>query len=130
MVNEIPKICSVCGGNRVSYGKMETFGIKPYKSGRCYYCLDCGAYVGTHVSDPVAAMGKLATGRERYLRSMCHEEFEKHYASIGKKSFAYYMLSKEMGIKKEDCHFGNMDAEQLLKALDIMQNKWEGVVFR
>lgn len=41
-----PTVCK-CGG-KVIYGRMKDFGITPYKSGYCYFCTKCGAYVGTH----------------------------------------------------------------------------------
>ena len=44
--------------------------------------------------------------------------------STAGKSRVYYKLSKEMGIKTDDCHFGYMEREQLLEALAIMQS-WE-----
>ena len=44
--------------------------------------------------------------------------------STAGKSRVYYRLSKEMGIKKEDCHFGYMQKDQLVEALSIMQS-WE-----
>ena len=35
---------------------------------------------------------------------------------------SFSKLSKELGIKSEDCHFGYMDYEQLQKALNIMKS--------
>ena len=90
-----PTVCK-CGG-KVIYGRMKDFGITPYKSGYCYFCTKCGAYVGTH-------------------------ENSKHWDSPAGKNRLYFKLSKELGIKSEDCHFGYMDYEQLQKALNIMKS--------
>ena len=115
-----PTVCNVCHG-KVEYKRMEDIGIEPYQSGFCYACKDCGAYVGTHKKQPKIALGILGTGTERYLRLICHEEFDKHWVSLAGKNRAYYRLSKELGIKSEDCHFGHFNKEMLLKALDVMQ---------
>ena len=42
--------------------------------------------------------------------------------STAGKNRLYFKLSKELGIKSEDCHFGYMDYEQLQKALNIMKS--------
>ena len=120
MFDSRPTRCN-CGGT-VVYGKMEKFGLRPYQSGYCYICQKCGAYVGTHQNRPKDALGILATGDTRRLRVLCHEEFDKHWMSTAGKSRVYYRLSKEMGIKKEDCHFGYMQKDQLVEALSIIGN--------
>lgn len=53
---------------------------------------------------------------------VCHQEFDKHWDSTAGKNRLYFKLSKELGIKSEDCHFGYMDYEQLQKALNIMKS--------
>ena len=115
-----PTVCK-CGG-KVIYGRMKDFGITPYKSGYCYFCTKCGAYVGTHENRKKDALGVLSDGRTRRMRMVCHQEFDKHWDSTAGKNRLYFKLSKELGIKSEDCHFGYMDYEQLQKALNIMQS--------
>lgn len=121
MYDSRPTVCPECDG-KVIYGKMIDFGLKPFQSGKCYYCIDCGAYVGTHQNRPREALGRLADGKTRHMRMICHKEFDKHWESSAGKDRLYYKLSKELGIKKDDCHFGYMDYEQLNKAYCIMQN--------
>ena len=128
MFDSRPTICPVCGGN-VIYGKMKDFGLTPYQSGYCYICEKCGSYVGTHRKSPKDALGILACSNTRKLRSICHEEFYKHYYSLTGKNRAYYRLSKELHIKFDDCHFGYMDAATLSRALNIMKG-WEKACFR
>mgnify|MGYP002109652123 CR=1 FL=1 len=113
----------------VIYGKMKDFGLTPYQSGYCYICEKCGSYVGTHRKSPKDALGILACSNTRKLRSICHEEFDKHYYSLTGKNRAYYRLSKELNIKFDDCHFGYMDAATLSRALNIMKG-WEKACFR
>ena len=112
MFDSRPTRCN-CGGT-VVYGKMEKFGLRPYQSGYCYICQKCGAYVGTHQNRPKDALGILAAGDTRRLRVLCHEEFDKHWMSTAGKSRVYYRLSKEMGIKKEDCHTNHLVQQPVL----------------
>lgn len=123
MFNTRPTKCNICNG-KVEFGFMKDYGIKPYQSGRCYICTVCGAYVGTHRGNPKEALGILSDAKTRALRVRCHEEFEKHYSTFQGKSRLYFILSRELGIKKEYCHFGYMDYEELTRALDVMK-KWD-----
>lgn len=117
-----PTTCHICGG-KVEYKKMVDVGIKPFQSGYCYICLKCRAYVGTHKNRPKEALGILAHNTTRQLRIICHEEFDKHWMTTAGKNRAYFALSKALGIKKEDCHFGYMDNKMLIKSMEIME-KW------
>lgn len=129
MINDRPEKCNICGG-KVVFGNMSDFGLNSYQSGKCYICTNCGAYVGTHKNQPQDALGTLADGKTRALRTKCHEEFDKHYMSLTAKDTLYYMLSIEMGISKEECHFGHFNREQLEKALNIMTTKWKNLYIR
>lgn len=119
MFDTRPTRCS-CGG-KVHFGKMEDFGIVPFQSGYCYICEKCHSYVGTHQNRPKDALGILAGNDVRKLRVLCHKEFDRHWMSTAGKGRAYYKLSKELGIKKDDCHFGYMEKEMLQTALAVMQ---------
>lgn len=123
-----PTVCPWCKG-AVVYGDMQTFGIDPFQSGKCYICTNCGSFVGTHRKKPLEALGMLADRETRVLRKLCHEEFDKHWMSTPAKNRLYYKLSQDMGIKYDDCHFGYMNKEQLQQALDIMKN-WGDLYFR
>jgi len=116
-----PKVCNICG-SKVEYKKLKDADIEPFQSGWAYICTQCGAYVGTHKNKPKEALGILAHGDVRYLRVLCHQEFDKHWVSLAGKSRAYYRLSKLLNIPKEQCHFGHMDKKMLLKALEKMKN--------
>lgn len=129
--NPYPTVCNVCGG-KVIYGKMEEFGIKPFQSGKCYVCTECGAYVGTHKNTPEEALGTLAHKRVRGMRAACHEELERHCGSLDGRNLFYLRLGEEMGYKdpKTECHFGHMDESELQKALEIMTTKLKDVVYK
>lgn len=129
MIDDRPTKCNICGG-KVIYGTLKEFGLKEYQSGKCYYCSKCRAYVGTHRNQPQDALGTLADGKTRALRAKCHEEFDKHYMSLTARDTLYYMLAKEMGIPKEECHFGHFNQKQLEEAMQIMTTKWKTLYIR
>lgn len=128
MYDPRPSICNICNG-KVVYEPMKNFNITSFQSGYYYYCIECGAFVGTHKNRPKEALGSLANAKTRKLRVMCHKEFDKHWMTTAGKNRLYYKLSQEMEINKEDCHFGYMDEQQLEKAYEIMKN-WENVYYR
>lgn len=123
MYDSRPSVCTDCG-QKVVYGKMSDFNINPYQSGYCYICTGCGAYVGTHKNRPKEALGRISDKRTRYMRVVCHKEFDHHWQSTAGKNRLYHKLAKALGIKSEDCHFGYMDYEELKKAYEIMKT-WE-----
>lgn len=118
-----PTTCPICQGN-VRYGKMSEFNIPAYQSGYCYYCEKCKAYVGTHKRNRRIALGVMADDETRYLRSKCHEEFDRHWEMTYQKNLCYSRLAKALEIRKDDCHFGFMDKDMLKKSLQIM-SEWE-----
>ncbi len=122
MINTRPTDCNCCGGkNTVVFTAMADRGIKPFESGYCYYCDNCGAYVGTHKGRTKDALGILSDGKTRALRALCHEEFNKHFMMRSSKNILYYKLATEMDIPYENCHFGYMKQAELEKALEIMR---------
>lgn len=123
MINLKPKTCNLCGGKVVLIPNSQIYG-KSYGSGFCYFCTECGAYVGTHTRRPFEAMGILADRDMRQMKMKCHEIFDqkwkgkkhKHHA----RDLAYQRLAKKMKIDVADCHFGYMDMEQLNIAYKIL----------
>ena len=129
MINERPKTCNLCGGEVVLIPNSQIYG-KSYGSGFCYYCKECGAYVGTHKKRPYDALGILADKDMRFMKMRCHDLFDlkwkdkrnKHHA----RELAYTRLAKKMGIAKDDCHFGYFDMEQLRQAYEILRGEMDG----
>lgn len=123
MIDLHPKICNLCGGEVIFTTNDNIYGRK-YGSGWCYYCTNCGAYVGTHKPRPSEALGILANAEMRELKVKCHEIFDKKWKESKtrhhSRDLAYSRLAKKMGIPVEDCHFGYMNLEQLKKAYQIL----------
>ena len=121
-----PKICNICGGKVAYISNSKIYG-REYGSGKMYYCMDCGAYVGTHIPRPREAFGLLANAEMRNMKKKCHELFDKlwqneptsHKKHIARRA-AYKWLAEELGISVENCHFGYFDMEMLEKAYLIL----------
>ena len=131
MIDLQPTKCNLCGGEVVYISNAEIYG-KEYGSGRCYFCVKCKAYVGTHKPRPFEALGILANAEMRELKIDCHNLFDKLWQSKlngkerGKSYFRnkyYGMLALELGIKKENCHFGYFDLDMLKRAHEILTSK-------
>lgn len=127
MVDLQPTKCNICNGkviftsNRIIYGK-------EYGSGKCYYCMDCGSYVGTHKPRPQEAFGILADKEMRAMKRICHELFDRQWENeptIRERSTArkkaYRMLAEKLSIPVEECHFGYFDLAMLKRAYEVLQ---------
>ena len=103
--------------NAVIYGK-------EYGSGKCYLCLNCGAYTGTHKPRPREALGLLADASMRKGKVACHDVFDSLWRgkpkAQKKRRDLYLWLADEMGIAFEECHFGYFDIHQLREAYSIL----------
>lgn len=117
MVDLFPTVCNICGG-KVIYTKNSIVYGRELGSGYCYYCEQCGAYVGTHKPRPKEALGILADKEMRELKIKAHSLFDKLQ---GTKTHKYKWLAKQMNIMESQCHFGYMDKEQLLKAIKVLE---------
>ena len=127
MVDTRPAVCNLCGGKVILCSNARVYHGREYGSGLCYYCLGCGAYVGTHKPRPQEAMGLLADESMRRGKKMCHALFDPLWQ--GKEPArrarveAYRWLAAEMGIALEDCHFGHFNIHQLRQAYRILQQR-------
>lgn len=127
MIDTKPTTCNLCGGKVILCSNARVYHGREYGSGRCYYCLGCGAYVGTHKPRPKEAMGLLANEPMRKGKKLCHALFDtlwqgKEHANR-ERSKAYRWLAGEMGIPIEDCHFGHFDIHQLRQAYRILRQR-------
>lgn len=118
---ENPKTCNLCNGEVIYTTNAVVYG-KPYGSGYCYICKNCGAYVGTHKPYPRIALGILADANMRKLKMQCHEIFDKMWHSNKERNKLYAKLASELNIPIEDCHFGHFNMEYLIKAYEILKN--------
>lgn len=101
---------------------------REYGSGKCYYCTNCGAYVGTHKPRPKEALGILGNAEMREMKMKCHDLFDRQWKNektqakrrIARKK-AYADLAVSLNIPVEECHFGYFDMDMLHKAYGILK---------
>lgn len=122
-----PTKCNICGCDTVIYTSNSIIYGKEYGSGKCYYCTNCGAYVGTHKPRPKDALGLLATKEMREMKMKCHDLFDSVWKSKETieeqhkaRNNAYKRLAEKLGIDVHECHFGWFDMTMLNKAYDIL----------
>lgn len=129
MIDIHPTTCNLCG-KVILCSNARIYHGREYGSGLCYFCLGCGAYVGTHKPRPQEAMGLLADEPMRRGKKMCHALFDplwqnQEHARQARVS-AYRWLAGEMNIALEDCHFGYFDIHQLRQAYRILKQQSGG----
>lgn len=126
-IDEFPTKCNICGGD-VIYTTNDNIYGKKYGSGYCYYCTNCGAYVGTHKPYPKKALGLLANSEMRKWKIICHDLFDSMWkGKAGQKRIRaqlYKKLANELGISVSECHFGWFDLPMLKRAYDLLIS-WE-----
>ena len=120
MILLYPKICNLCGGSVEYVSNAKIYG-KPYGSGYCYHCRQCGAYVGTHQPRPREALGILANAEMREKKIQCHNLFDSMWRNGKQRRSCYRRLAEALNIPVADCHFGYFDLKQLDRALEILK---------
>lgn len=117
---EKPTICNLCGGEV----KLIYVGKKHSNSGYIYKCRSCGASTNTQTNNHTIALGTLANEETKKLRHDCHLWFDKLWRNRDDREIWYDRLADYLGIDRQDCHFGAMEKDMLLKALDIIKKWW------
>lgn len=116
MIDLHPTVCNICGGKVLYTSNADIYG-REYGSGKCYRCISCGAYVGTHKPRPREALGILADQHMREAKILCHAIFDSKWKgkpkARKKRADLYRWLSRRMDISIEECHFGYFTLEQL-----------------
>lgn len=122
----MPTVCNLCHGKVIYTSNANIYG-REYGSGKMYFCTNCYAYVGTHEPRPKEALGILADEPMRAMKVKCHELFDRSWKSKTgyeqkkrARKRAYQRLARQLGIDKEECHFGYFDLEMLNKAYRIL----------
>lgn len=126
-MNLHPTKCNICGGKVIYTSNSVIYG-KEYGSGKCYYCTNCGAYVGTHIPRPEEAFGILANEEMRKMKKKCHNLFDKLWENecnntrkhLARRR-AYRELAERLNIPVQECHFGYFDMDMLNKAYVILK---------
>jgi hypothetical protein len=125
MIDLYPTKCNICGGEVVYQSNALLYG-KEHGSGKCYFCLQCGAYVGTHYPRPREALGVLANREMRDMRVKCHNIFDRLWECSEDRQEYYEALAEALDIPLEECHFGYFDLSTLYNAYKILK-EWIGV---
>ena len=120
-----PTTCNICNGKVEYINNTKIYG-KPYGSGYCYYCTNCGAYVGTHRVRPKEAFGILANQEMRQMKMKCHDIFDSMWETPTQRKKLYAWLANALKIDIKDCHFGYFDMNMLNKAYIILTDKKKG----
>lgn len=128
-MNLFPSECNLCEGKVIYTSNSRIYG-REYGSGKMYYCTQCGAYVGTHEPRPKEALGLLGNKEMRDMKMKCHDLFDKKWKNepTSKKRHlerrrAYKMLSEQLGIPLEECHFGYFDMDMLNRAYCLLSEE-------
>lgn len=116
---EKPTTCNLCGG-KVIFNKCDK---AKSKSGFVYWCSNCHAWVGTRPDKPTIALGQLANAKTRGRRIELHKWFDKLWKNHEERKKYYDQLSLELGIQGE-CHFSQMNDEQMDRAETIIKKWW------
>lgn len=127
LIDLYPKKCNLCGGEVIYTSNSMIYGSE-YGSGKCYFCTNCGAYVGTHKPRPKEALGILANTEMRGMKMKCHELFDRKWEeepTYRKKKIerkkAYRWLAEKLKIPYRECHFGYFNMDMLDKAYGILK---------
>ncbi len=123
------KKCNLCSGKVTYISNSKIYG-REYGSGKCYFCTNCGAYVGTHKPRPKEALGILGNAKMRDMKMKCHELFDRKWKNeptsrkrnIARKE-AYRQLAENLNIPYNECHFGYFDMDMLDKAYGILKEE-------
>ena len=122
IVNHYPKVCGLCGGNVVISEKAEIVG-------KCYCCVDCGAYAKTYHNEPEKAMTILSTEEMHSLRKRCQSLFRAIWKNAKDskrvRRCLYGWLADKLKIDCSDCTFSFLNLEQLrLVEKTLLEVRW------
>lgn len=123
-----PTVCNLCGEHVILTSNKIVYG-KTYGNGKCYYCTNCHASVGTHAMWPDVALGLLSNEAMKKGRKYCHDLFDPLWMGKkhkGKRRTAMYKwLTSQMDLPENMSGFGFFTLEQLREAYKILK-KLEG----
>lgn len=120
-------ICPYCDKKAEWVENKEIYGKNYGKSYMIWLCRDCDAYVGCHKNSR-KPLGRLADAKTRNARKLTKNLFiEKCLNGNWKceknlKVSAYHWLSSQLGITREQCHFGDFDIEMCRKVYRVLLN--------
>jgi hypothetical protein len=119
--------CDVCGANVDYHESNAVIYGRAYGDRGVWVCRDypdCDSYVGCHPDD--VPMGRLKNQTSRQLSKQCHALFDPLWREAkspkAQRGNLYKRLSEAMQIDTNDCHFSQMDDEQLKQAIEILKS--------
>lgn len=118
-INLQPTTCNLCSGEVIYTSNSRIYGAE-LGSGKCYLCLNCGAYVGTHIPRPKEAFGILSDAEMRALKMECHKIFDKQFLCASN-VFEMRRLRKKAYKPISECHFGYFNMDMLQKAYTYLK---------
>jgi len=109
-----PKVCDVCGSDRVVCDDNKILYGKNYgKWPKCYYCMRCQSFVGCHPGTLIP-LGKMATQATRRQRRRVHELIDPLWQSgLAERSNIYQWMAIVLHIPIDDAHISWFDKTQL-----------------
>jgi len=116
-------ICPKCKKPAPWVENKEIYGRNYGRSYMCYYCKDCGTYVGCH-NNTKKPLGTMADKETREWRKRVHADLDPLWKKgLMKRGEVYGELKRILG---EEIHVGESDidkCEKILKALDSMYDR-------
>jgi len=115
--------CPYCHGQAELVDSEVIYG-RSY--GMAYLCRPCKAWVGCHAGT-VKPLGRLANAELRAAKMAAHSAFDPLWQAKVKQGWSkkkargagYNWLIEQLGIPREECHIGMMDAETCRKVVDV-----------
>ena len=126
-VNYYPEVCELCGGKVIITSKEDI-------SGKCYCCVNCGAYAKTYMEEPDKAMTILSTEEMHSLRKKCCSLFRNIWKNAKDskrvRKCLYGWLADKLKLDCSDCTFSFLNLEQL-KSVEktLLEVRWRTPVF-
>lgn len=121
--------CNYCGRAAELYAANVVYpGREDLANRYCWVCWPCNAWVGCHTAgDGTAPKGTLADQATREARQAAHAAFDPIWKSGQMdRPAAYAWLAKVLGVPRERCHIGWMNAEQCQRIVDAVAGRSGG----
>lgn len=121
--------CIECGSVSEMVGGEVIYPHRPDLFAKNFYLCGCGAYCGAH-HGTTKALGFPCGPRTRRARSAAHKAFDPLWRGKRaqfRRNEAYAWLADKMGLEREECHIGMMDAEQTMQVVRICYGRAQSV---
>lgn len=115
-------VCPYCHVSAILVDSVEVYGTGRY--GNVWICSNrqhCDARTGCHPGT-TRPLGRLANAELRAAKVAAHATFDPLW-KCGEmtRSKAYGWLAEQLGIKRQDCHIGDLEVEQCRQVVNACQ---------